>query len=349
MSAGDVRRRRLQGAWGYLLAAACLIWIFHDLKPAAVWRSMRGVQWGWVAPAIAADIFSYFCQGARWSLLLRPLGRVPPLRATRAIYAGLFTNELLPMRVGEVVRSWMVSRWTGASIVRVVPSIAVERLFDGFWLSIGFALAAIAVELPREFTRAADVVGGLVLAGAALLVIVASRPPSGDESDGDEAPAAASPAPSRGRGWLRSLRRHVRRFIHDLRLTVRAGGFFRASLISGGVLVFQALAFWLIMVACGLPLSVWAGAIALLIVHLGTALPNAPGNVGSYQFFCVLGLSLFGVGKTEATAFSLVVFVLLTVPLWAIGFFALRSSGLSLARVRREAGGWIRAGGAGRP
>jgi hypothetical protein len=74
----------------------------------------------------------------------------------------------------------------------------------------------------------------------------------------------------------------------------------------------------------------------LLIVHLGTAIPNAPANVGTYQFFCVVGLTLFGVEKTLATGFSVVVFLLLTVPLWIIGFFALSRSGMTLSTIRNE-------------
>ena len=39
------------------------------------------------------------------------------------------------------------------------------------------------------------------------------------------------------------------------------------------------------MLACGIDLSLGAAAIVLLIVRLGTAIPNAPANVGSFQFF----------------------------------------------------------------
>jgi hypothetical protein len=64
-----------------------------------------------------------------------------------------------------------------------------------------------------------------------------------------------------------------------------------------------------------LDLPVSAGIIVFLIVRLGTALPNAPANVGSFQFFTVFGLSLFGVNQTHAAGFSLVVFLILTAPL----------------------------------
>jgi ABC-type branched-subunit amino acid transport system permease subunit len=73
-----------------------------------------------------------------------------------------------------------------------------------------------------------------------------------------------------------------------------------------------------------------------VIVNLGTALPNTPANIGSYQFFTVLGLTLFGVEKTSATGFSLVVFTLLALPPLIIGFLALSHSGMSLAAIRDE-------------
>ena len=83
-------------------------------------------------------------------------------------------------------------------------------------------------------------------------------------------------------------------------------------------------------------LPLWVGVVVFFIVHLGTAVPNAPANVGSYQFFTALGLTLFGVDKAAAAGFSIVVFLVLTVPLWIIGFIALTASGMSLKRVRLE-------------
>jgi hypothetical protein len=58
--------------------------------------------------------------------------------------------------------------------------------------------------------------------------------------------------------------------------------------------------------------------------------------VGTYQFFCVVGLTLFGVEKTLATGFSLIVFAVLTVPLWVIGLLALGLSGQTLSEIREE-------------
>jgi uncharacterized membrane protein YbhN (UPF0104 family) len=227
----------LKPALGYLPAVAGLIWVLRDIHPAKLREGLTGINWRLIALALVCDAMSYVCQGWRWRLLLRPVGEISTLRSTQAIYAGLFTSEALPMRVGELTRAWLVSRRLSAKFLAVIPSIVVERLSDGVWLAIGIGLTAS----------------------------------------------------------------------------------FALSLI---FILLQALAYWLIMLGYGLRLSFWIGVAVFLIVHLGTAIPNAPANVGSYQFFTVLGLTLFGVDKTRAAGFSLVVFALLTLPLLVIGFIA---------------------------
>jgi hypothetical protein len=84
----------------------------------------------------------------------------------------------------------------------------------------------------------------------------------------------------------------------------------------------------------GLPLSFLGAVVVLLVINLGVSLPNAPANVGSYQFFCVLGLGVFDVEKTTAAGFSFFAFLALTIPFIFLGFAALLRSGLSLRSMR---------------
>jgi hypothetical protein len=96
------------------------------------------------------------------------------------------------------------------------------------------------------------------------------------------------------------------------------------------------LGLWAMMMADGLQLPFLAAIVVLLIINLGVSLPNAPANVGSYQFFCVLGLSVFQVEKTTATSFSIFAFLALTIPFIFLGFVGLVRSGLSLKSMREK-------------
>ena len=121
------------------------------------------------------DVLTYVLQGVRSRLLLAPVGRLRPLCATQAIYAGLFTSEIVPLRFGEVVRAFMVSRWLGSGIGVVVPSMIVERFLDAFWLVVGLGLAAMFVLLPKQVVNAGDLLGAVVLTATIVFVCVVLR------------------------------------------------------------------------------------------------------------------------------------------------------------------------------
>lgn len=328
--------RNPQSILGYLIAFGGLLWVLHDIQPTRLFGQLTQINWWWIALALVCDVGSYICQGARWQLLLRPIGKVSMVQSTQAIYAGLFTNEILPMRLGELVRAYLVSRWVAAKFVTVIPSLVVERLFDGIWMAVGIGLVAMFVQLPDDLLVAGDTLGVIAILAVGLFTWYAFR----------QARSARSARPERkGRlsDWkpLRLLRELAGKMSEGLNGIGRTRAFYFSFALSLGLLVLQTLAFWLVMLGYGIRLSFWAGVAVFLIVHLGTAIPNAPANVGSYQFFTVLGLTLFGVDKTYATGFSLVVFVLLTLPLLLIGFVALSRSGMTLVKIRQEVSGLI--------
>lgn len=310
-------------AWiGYAIAAACLAWVFHDIRWGEMLTHVAQMNWWLLIPAVAADIGSYATQGARWSLLLRPLGRLSPMKATQAVYAGLFTNEVLPMRTGEVLRGYLVSKWTSLSAAQVISSMLVERFLDGVWMALSVAAVIWTVPLPQYLVEAEELLAAVMAAAAAAFLYLAVR---------------------KKRGWIEHI-------AGALREIGGARTFYAAAGLSALLLALQAISFWLVMRAYNMPLPLWHGAVVFLIVHLGTLAPGAPSNVGTYQFFTVVGLSLFGVDKTAATGFSVVVFLILTAPLWAIGLVAFGRAGLTLRTVRAELGNvsrlWRREGGA---
>jgi glycosyltransferase 2 family protein len=204
--------------------------------------------------------------------------------------------------------------------------MALERLFEGIWLAAGIGVTAIFVPLPRNLVRAGDILGLVVLALTAAVLYLTLRKKR-------EAPAEGAGTGRRPKLFLRlvSVLGRLEGGLRSIGLSRYSAAAFFVSLL---LFVFQAFSFWFIMKAYGMSLPFWVGAAVFLIVHFGTALPNAPANIGTYQLFCVLGLTLFGVEKTAAAGFSIVVFVLLTIPLWAIGFIALGQSGMTLASIR---------------
>ena len=300
---------RLKHYPGYLLALAALLWVLHDVHPRDLAQGLVVHHPAWLVLAISADILSYVMQAIRWRLFLTPVGQLSTRRATQAIYAGLFVNEIVPLRLGEVVRAYLAARWMPARFTSVLTTLAFERFTDGVWLIVGAGVAAAFVRLPADLIRTAKILGVLLFSLMALMLIL----------------ARFGRCATRGR---------LNRAARTIRSATTAPAFWLAILSSSLVLLLQTLAFWFVIKAYALPFYFWTGAVVFLIVRLGTAIPNAPANVGTFQFFVVAGLTFFGLDKSTAAAFSVAAFVVLTVPLWLIGFFALSRTGLTLDKIR---------------
>src|SRR5713226_7327694 len=163
-------RRGILKVFAYLLAAAGLFWVLRLIEWKEFLNDLVFLDWRWVVPAVAFDILSYAVQAVRWNYVLKPLGAPSVLRSTQAIYVGLFTNEILPLRSGELVRAYMASRWTGLRFSVVFSSVAVERLLDASWLVTGFGIAALLVPLPPWVKNGIQVLGLVVLIGLAIVV-----------------------------------------------------------------------------------------------------------------------------------------------------------------------------------
>lgn len=343
---GQKLRMWIRMTLSYALAIACLVWVFHDYDFSDLLKRVATMNFLLVGMAIIFDFSSFVIQGFRYQLLLRPFGSISVLRATQAIYSAMFVNEVLPMKLGELLRAYLISRWTSVKLGTVASSIFIERLFDGFWLVAGFMVTMIFMPLPRRLIEAGDALSILVFILLGLLIGLSwwttspHFPEKGAHVDDDEdylqrdQKAGEEKRNQVAWGLARSLSGSVYRFAVGLRLMVYS----LSSLIAFGLSLLlvslQWVAFLLLMLAFGLHLALPAVVAVFVIIRVGTLLPGAPANIGTYQFFTVLGLTLFGTDKASAAGFSLVVFVLLSTHIWVLGFWALRHSGLTLFGVR---------------
>jgi glycosyltransferase 2 family protein len=320
------RRSRVPRLLGYGLALTCLVWVLHDIHPGRALQDFANVNWKWVVLGMVFDVLSYFVQAVRWKFLLSPFGRVKLTHAVRAVFAGLFANLAFPLRPGELLRSLLISKSEGIKLGRVLGSVGVERLIDLVVATASLAVVSLFVDLPRRFKRAADTMGivALVLLAIVVAVIFYLELRYGK----DECQGSGS---RRFQGKLMSA-------LIALHAMGTSPSFYPAVLFSLLMPFLQILALWSMMKAYGLGLSFLAAVVVLLVINIGVSLPNAPANVGSYQFFCVLGLSVFQMDKTTAAGFSIFAFLALTFPFVILGFAALLRSGLSPRTLREQLG-----------
>ncbi|MGN6553296.1 MAG: lysylphosphatidylglycerol synthase transmembrane domain-containing protein [Verrucomicrobiota bacterium] len=324
-----VPTRLLRYVFSYGLTGACLYWVFHDLKLPELFQSFTDVKWWLIAPAIIFDLLVYVIAGWEWQILLRPVARLFVRQTTQAVFAGRFANDVLPVHVGYVVRLYLASRWARKPVACIVPSLLVERLFDGLWLALGIGLTAIFFPLPGRIAGVAKVWAAIIGIGVVIGAVIVLRKGRGGSNQ-----------EFFRRKWLQKLFAFGGLVAEEIRAIGRSHLVVAALALSLLKFVVQGMAFLFVLWAYGFQLPIEIQIVVFLIAYVGISMPSTPASVGVFQLFCVAALQLFQVPKPAATGFALLAFVVLTLPLSIAGCMALAQSGLTLHQVRSEAKQW---------
>jgi uncharacterized protein (TIRG00374 family) len=308
-------------ALGYCLSAACLAWVLHGYQFNQLIPAIRSLDWWWVSLAVLCDLSVYVVHGIRWNTLLEPVAKLRLWRTVQSIYIGLFANEVLPLRVGELIRCYLLAHWSGLNLSVAFASAAIERLIDGFWMLAAFLITVKFVKgIPEDLTILVQVLGGLLLAGAAVLTWVVMH-------------KQHAHTVIRESRWAAVLR-HV---VEGLHLMGNRRTLTLTTLVSLVYLLLQYLTVYALMRAYRLDYSFWVAAGVLTIVRLATVVPNAPGNIGLGNMACVMAMKLFELEENDAKTFSIILFGALTLPLLIGGAVATALTGSNIGELRDRA------------
>jgi uncharacterized protein (TIRG00374 family) len=323
------RGRRLPSwlvpVFGYAISIGCLAWVLQGVNFSTLLDDVRSLHWEWVIVGVVADIGVYIYQAWRWNLLLSPVVRPPLWRSVQAIYVGLFSNEVLPLRPGELIRSYLQSRWSKIPFSVSLSSALLERVFDGLWLVLAFVLIAVRMahrgtHMPPIMMDIAKLLGVVVaIAGLALGLVMFWK-------------QHAHRALPKSRWGTK-----MRVVIDDLHSMGKSKFFYLGAIASLPYLLIQVIPIYALIRGYELDLSLGTCMVVLVIWRLGTAIPQAPGNVGASQALMVLALGLFGVDKTTAAGLSVLIWGVITLPLLVAGFIALTLSGSKLHEIHARA------------
>jgi uncharacterized protein (TIRG00374 family) len=297
------------------------------------WRvvgdALGATRWEWLVPAMAVFALSNLAKAARWRASFPPEARPPLGPVTEALVLGYFFNNVLPARAGEAVRVIALHRRTDTSRARSTATVVLERVFDVLSLLV---LLFLALPLLPEVTwvRAA-VVLAVVLAVAitAALVVLAVYE--------DRALRVILRPLSRLR-WFTADRVDITasRLTHGLAALRRPRVALAAFSWSVAAWLIMAASYWLVMVAFELDLPPHAGLFVLIAVGLGMILPSSTAAIVVFEAAVVAALVPYGVEKSVALSYGLVLHALTFVFYVVAGAVGLRMHTAALRRGAEE-------------
>lgn len=313
---GSAKGRWLKLAVG-CAATAGFAWLFaRELDASALGRAFAGLSVPVVILALAFFAAGVAVRLVRWWWMLRTLEPGLPVGACiRPFLAGMAVNNVLPFRAGDVLRVVGFRRQLRSPAMRVLGTLVIERALDVVVLSAVFFVCLLG--LPDGALPRGVVVAAMWLAGAGMAAILAPMlllPLFGrfrERLPGRRFLAA--------RPWREAVSRHGAHLVEALGLVRSLPRSLALCALSAVVWLCEGAFFTVVAAALGAdgaPLGPW---LSLAAGALATAIPSAPGYVGTFDYFAAQGLAAYGAPPATAAAFALTVHALWWAPSTAAG------------------------------
>ena len=313
---------------GLIVSLAALVVVFSLLDLRKFWQALLQADLRFLSAGALVSLLWLFIRGFVWRTLLQDKASYRDSFFT--INEGYLLNNILPFRLGEIARAFLMARKARLDFWQVVPSILIERALD-LSFAVGLFLCTLPFVVGISWAKQAAMgIGIVVLLGLGAIYLLA-----------------------RNRifvlGWLdRVGQRH--RVVKKL-AGRRVNAFFDGlAIITDGRLFLKALGWESLNWIAGLlqyylflwaffpqPELLWA-LFALGVGALGIAAPSSPGAIGVFEAVLVGALVVFGLDASPATAYALSMHVISYLLTGLIGGYALYKDGESLSSLYTRLG-----------
>jgi len=313
-----------------LALSALLVWLsIRGIEFRGVIDGFRTIRCWYLFPAVAAMFLMQLLRSIRWGVILRPIEKVDQLSLFSVTSVGFLAIIAIPARMGELARPYLITKKSRIPMSSALGTIFVERVLDSLTVLIIAVVALFFAALPPWLVRSGVLFLLVTLGLFAVMVRMMVR---------REATLRIL-APLIGRLPVRyagTVNRLIDHFIEGFRIVVDPALLLLVSLLSIVIWFVDVLAIYLLFLAFGLHLPVAAAFVLMIILIIGIAIPTAPGFIGNWHYFCILGLGLFGIPKTDALTFAIIYHALSIGIVILLGLIFLPFNRFSVSDLRRQ-------------
>jgi uncharacterized protein (TIRG00374 family) len=299
---------------GIVLAIGFLALAFRGVNLLQLADVVRRANVALLALALILGSANLLVRAARWRVLLSAAGRVPFGLTFWILVVGYLGNSILPMRAGDLGRSYLIGRRAGMGGTFALATTLAERVIDAGFLVVVGGLALVGhPAIPIGLSR-----GLAVLAAASLVALLGllAVPPVWDRlaTQLEAIPRLTAP--------LRSLRRRgLDRFIEGLASVRHLGRMLLYLALTIAIWLADAGATMVVARALGADISLPAAVVLLAALGIASAIPITPGQIGIYQFVAASVIGSYGVAREPA--------LLLALSLQALNYIVLLTWGVA--------------------
>ncbi|MCB0323799.1 MAG: flippase-like domain-containing protein [Bdellovibrionales bacterium] len=299
MQPAERKKRRGSNVRAYLgiaVSLVCIWWVFRSVEAEQLFHRVKNVEPGWLVLAVVTTFLSYVVRSVRWPYFFGE--RAPSFHDSfRCLIVGFFMNNVLPARIGELVRAHLGGRATKQSRSVVLATIAGERLADGLMISLLFAMLFSLAAAPEEHLRAKEIFYvAYAFFGVTFFtfaVLLARNPIFALL----ERLKSVLPGTMSTYALVR-----IRRFINGLEPLLRPSRIVILGTLSLIVWAIELAVYYQVTRAFDVPMSLGALGLFLAAVNFSSLIPAAPGGIGVIEAFATLALVRIGIDHETGLA-----------------------------------------------
>ncbi|MEW6188212.1 MAG: lysylphosphatidylglycerol synthase transmembrane domain-containing protein [Thermodesulfobacteriota bacterium] len=317
---------------GLILSLIFLFFFLRKIDFGEVWEIFKELEYLYTLLPMGLYLFSMWIRAKRWAILLKPIKKIQTGELFKATTIGFMANNILPARIGEVIRAVVIGHRVQISKTASFATVVVERLFDGFTVFILFVAVLFLVPFPPEqssgFTLGAIKSIGLISSAvyfAILAVLLLLR--FENRQVHRLINLLLNSLPER---ISAPVSRQINAFVSGL--AVLQEGKEILVVMAYSLFLWMTLSFCLYLLFIGFhfPLSFGSAVFVEVILVFGVSIPSAPGFIGTFHWICAAGLSFLGVEANQAKSYAMVLWLVGFIPITGLGLFLLWREGLSL-------------------
>lgn len=313
---------------GLLVSIVCLYFAFQGIQFDKLLGALRDINYIWIFVASIFFSISYSGRVFRWQLLFAP--QKPRLnKVFHALNIGYFLSNLLPARLGDFIRAYLIGEFEGISKVRALSTVLIERMSDGLTVVLFLGITALFVpNIPEVARQGAIAVAATGVIGIAVLLLLSFQKERGLQWL--HRLAAPVPMLNSPRLW-QALESLIDGFsiLRSPRPLIGVAAWAIFAWLLGGVM------FWCVMQALSLGLNLSAAFLVMIVTSLVVVVPSSPGYIGVFHYVAVLTLtSVYDVDKSTALSYAVIMHAFSYIWLLALGMYSMWHEGLSYQRLQ---------------
>jgi len=304
--------------------------LFRKIDFNQLWAALVMVDYRYILLAVVCTFVSYFLRAVRWHFLLIPEKRIPLSSLYPATIIGYMANNVLPARLGEFVRAYVLAQREGLQAPTVFASLVIDRLFDGFTVMLILLFTLFTLNLPQGLAEAETILrtGGVVtfIMYSAVVVFLILLKRQTMRTLGWTG-MLLKPFPQRFTDRVIPL---LGSFIGGIRISSNGGHIFAILVSSMLVWIFCIIPVDLVLRGFEVNLPITASMFILVLLVFAVMVPASPGFIGTYHYACFKGLSAFGIAESTSVSIALVLHSTAFFPVILAGAYHLWRGKMSL-------------------